>query len=162
NNLAGVLAEKGDWEGAIASWKEAIAIKPDYAVAHYNLGRALVRKGQLDEAIAAYREALRLKPDFPEAHCNLGHALREAGRFAEALPPLQRGHERGSRQKRGPSPSAHWIKEYQRLVELDGRLPAILKGDAKPAGAAEQVEFAKLCYYKRLFGRAARFWEDAF
>jgi hypothetical protein len=54
------------------------------------------------------------------------------------------------------------VKQCEQLVELDGRLPAVLKGDAKPADAAEQLAFAQLCYYKRLFGRAARFCEEAF
>ena len=82
---------KGQLDEAIAGYREAIRLEPDYAEAHYNLGIALQDKGQLDEAIAAYREAIRLKPDSAEAHYNLGNALRtrEAGRGHRLL---SRGH----------------------------------------------------------------------
>jgi serine/threonine-protein kinase len=47
---------------------------------------------------------------------------------------------------------------------LDRRLPAILKGDARPAGAAECLELADLCRHpaRRLHAAAARFYADAF
>ena len=48
---------------AIAEFREAIRLKPDYAEAHNNLGIALKAQGKLDEAIAEYRAAIRLKPD---------------------------------------------------------------------------------------------------
>src|SRR4029077_7390379 len=48
------------------------------------------------------------------------------------------------------------------LVALDARLPAVLKGDDRPAGPSEQVEYARLCYYKGLYAAAARFWKEAF
>jgi eukaryotic-like serine/threonine-protein kinase len=84
-NLARVLKERGDLDGAIAHYQAAIRLKADYAEAHNNLGNALQTKGLLDEAVAEFREALRLKADFPEAHCNLGNALRDKGLLDEAV-----------------------------------------------------------------------------
>jgi hypothetical protein len=46
-------------------------------------------------------------------------------------------------------------------VELDGKLPAILRGEAKPADATERIALANLCLLKKLPG-AARFFEEAF
>ena len=66
---------QGKLDEAIAEYREAIRLKPDYAEAHDNLGIALEARAKLDEAIAAYREAIRLKPDYAEAHCNLGILL---------------------------------------------------------------------------------------
>jgi serine/threonine-protein kinase len=43
------------------------------------------------------------------------------------------------------------VSDSQRLVELDGRLPAFLRGEEQPAGAAEGHAFAEVCYYKKLF-----------
>ena len=54
---------KSKHDEAIAEYREAIRLKPDFAEAHNNLGNALQAKGKLDEAIAEYREAIRLKPD---------------------------------------------------------------------------------------------------
>ena len=42
-------------------------------------------------------------------------------------------------------------------------MPAILRGEAAPADAAQQVRFADFCQrYKRLYATAARFYADAF
>jgi Flp pilus assembly protein TadD len=70
---------------AIAECREALRLKKDLPVAHYNLGHACFQKGQLDEAVAAYREAIRLKKDFPKAHYDLGTVLRAKGQLDEAV-----------------------------------------------------------------------------
>jgi tetratricopeptide (TPR) repeat protein len=160
-NLGAVLCAKGDLDGAIGEFRAAIDLDPKDAVTHYNLGNALLARGELDGAIAEYREAIRLKKDYPEAHCNLGHVLREKGQFAEALSYLRRGHELGSKDPRWPYPSAQWVKQCERLVELDGKLPAILSGKEQPASATEGVEFANVCYKKRLYAAAARLSQEA-
>src|SRR5262249_19423345 len=59
-------------------------------------------------------------------------------------------------------PSALWVREARRLVDLDGRLPAFLKGDDKPGNAAEQLELAKLCAMKGWYTTSARFFTEAF
>ncbi len=71
--------QAGDVDRAIASWRNAISLKPDYPEAHNNLGAAAIWKGDLDGAIAEFHEAIRLKPDYPEAHNNLGAAASEKG-----------------------------------------------------------------------------------
>ena len=48
------------------------------------------------------------------------------------------------------------------LVELDGRLPALLEGAVKPKDDAERIELAALCTLKRWHAAAARFYADAF
>jgi len=62
-------------EEAIDYFKEAIRIRPDYAIAHNNLGNALVKKGEMKEAIDHYRKTLKLKPDLVVAQKNLETAL---------------------------------------------------------------------------------------
>ena len=70
---------------AVASFHKALAIKPDFAEAHYNHGLALRNQGKLDEAVASYRKALSLKPDIAETHINLGNALQELGKLDDAV-----------------------------------------------------------------------------
>ena len=67
----------GKNDEAVAQFKKAIALRPNFAEAHFNLGVALREKHDLVGAIAEYREALRLNPNDAEAHSNLGNALRE-------------------------------------------------------------------------------------
>jgi serine/threonine protein kinase/Flp pilus assembly protein TadD len=160
-DLGNALRDKGDTEGALAEYREAIRLKPDYAEPHDNLAQVLANTGDADGAIAESREALRLWPDHPLINCNLGHALRNKGQFADALPYYRRGHEIGSKGPRWSYPSAEWVKECERLVELDARLPAVLSGKEQPASAIERAEYVEVCWTKRFYAAAARLYREA-
>ncbi|MHB1426482.1 MAG: tetratricopeptide repeat protein, partial [Gemmataceae bacterium] len=69
---------------AEAAFRKAIALKPDDAYAHYNLGVALSAQGKPAEAEAARRKAIVLKPDFAKAYYGLGIDLKAQGKHAEA------------------------------------------------------------------------------
>ncbi len=81
--------EQGRLEEAVASYEQALRLKPDYAEAHNNLGIALMEQGRLEEAVASYEQALRVKPDYAEAHNNLGIALGDQGNLEEAVASYQ-------------------------------------------------------------------------
>jgi len=85
NNLANVLAQRGEIEEAIAHYEKALAIQPNAPEAQSNLGAALVSMGRVEEGIGHYREALRLDPNLAEVHNNLGVALADQGKTEEAL-----------------------------------------------------------------------------
>src|SRR5262249_6651164 len=53
------------------------------------------------------------------------------------------------------------VQECERLVELEGHLARVLAGERAVADARERVAYASLCYRKRLFEQAARFYEAA-
>jgi tetratricopeptide (TPR) repeat protein len=162
NNLGIALDDKGQLDEAIAEYREALRLKKDFAVAHYNLGKVLAEMGRRDEAIGEYREAIRLQKDFAEAHCNLGDILKQKGQFREALEGVRRGHELGSRNPDWRYPSAEWVRQLERLVELDGRLPGILEGKTTPASPRDGIELAGICTLKQLNRAAARLYEGAF
>jgi tetratricopeptide (TPR) repeat protein len=162
DNLGLALLAKGLVDEAIACFRTVLEIEPKYAQAHYSLGIALEAKGRLDEAIAAYRQAIKFQPDYAEAHCNLGQALRQRGDFADALAVLKRGHQLGSKRKDWRYPSAQWVEQCEGLLALDGKLPAILKGDAQPADNQERLQLADLCRVKKRYVAAVGFFTDAF
>ncbi len=70
---------------AIPDFRQAIALKPELADAHNNLGIALHAMRRNDEALAAFDRALALNPKLGEAHANKGNVLRELRRYEEAL-----------------------------------------------------------------------------
>jgi tetratricopeptide (TPR) repeat protein len=161
-NLGSALLATGRVDEAIAALGKAVELNRCYAAAHYQLGNALARNRKLEDAIAAFRRTIALQPEHAEAYCHLGHVLQLQGEFARALAAMERGHELGSRRNDWPYPSARWVTAGRRLVELDGRLPAVLRAGAEPANAAERIEYARLCFCKRYYVVAARFWADAF
>jgi len=96
NNLGAALVDTpGRLTEAIARYRRALTINPDYALAHNNLGRALLyTHGGAAKAIAEFRMALRLNPNFALAHCNLGTALiNSPGMTEEAIGHLRKGVE---------------------------------------------------------------------
>jgi tetratricopeptide (TPR) repeat protein len=82
---------------AIAEYRAAIRIKPDYAEAHLDLGLVQGKQRKLEEAIAELRAAIRIKPDHAEAHFNLGIALANQGRRDEAIAELREARDNARR-----------------------------------------------------------------
>src|SRR5262249_45873851 len=138
------------------------AIEPKLLPAHYNLGNALLAQGDMPGAAASFRRVLDLDDNNAQAHCILGNILLRQGDLGDALVELKKGHALGSQRKDWRYPSAQWVKRCERFLELDGRLPAILKGEAPPAGAAERLELSELCHYKGLDVTSVRFFTEGF
>jgi tetratricopeptide (TPR) repeat protein len=84
-NLGIALQESQQADLALTCFRQAIALKPDFAEAFFALGNALQDYGQTDAAVVSLQEATRLRPDFVAAYCNLGNLFKEAGRFDEAV-----------------------------------------------------------------------------
>ncbi len=79
------LQDRGDLEGAIASYRAAAALAPDHAPTYCNLGAALKAQNQLADAIASYTQALRLAPNDPQTHNNLGNAYKAQAKLDCAI-----------------------------------------------------------------------------
>lgn len=60
--LGSALRSTGDLKGAIAEYREAVRLNPQFSYAHYNLGSALLVHGDQAEAAKEFAEAERLNP----------------------------------------------------------------------------------------------------
>lgn len=76
--------QAGDWGPAAAAFREALALHPQFAEAHGNLGYVLEHSGNAGQAEACYRQALALAPDNATVSLNLGALLTLQKRHAEA------------------------------------------------------------------------------
>ena len=85
------LGNKGQYDEAIAEWKELVATHPDDARIHNNLGAALGHVGRNAEAIPEFEKALELDPQYHATDGNLGRALLAVGRPDEAILSFQKG-----------------------------------------------------------------------
>jgi Flp pilus assembly protein TadD len=84
NNLGIALSRQDRLNEAIAHYRAALMLKPDYSLAHFNLAAALSREQKAGEAIAEVNLGLKTEPDDASAHMLLGMLLAGENRFAEA------------------------------------------------------------------------------
>jgi tetratricopeptide (TPR) repeat protein len=79
NNLSNAYYKEGRIDEAIDLARKAIAVAPEYGVAHYNLGNLYAAQARFDLAQKHFEEALRLYPNYAEVHSNYGQLLAERG-----------------------------------------------------------------------------------
>ena len=66
-------------------YRQAVALRPHLAEAHFGLGLNLAGLGEHHEAEQCYRKVLLIHPQHWQARINLGLALVEQGRVVQAL-----------------------------------------------------------------------------
>jgi len=76
--------QKGDLEEACRQLEAALALDPEAAVAHHNLGVALQRLGKPEEAFEHLQRAVEIVPDYPYGCCTLAHYYMDRGDLEEA------------------------------------------------------------------------------
>lgn len=73
-----------EYEKAVVSFKKAIELDYNNALAHYSLGGIYTFKDMNDMAIAEYRKAIEIDPTYPDPHYSLGFVYEKTGREKEA------------------------------------------------------------------------------
>jgi predicted O-linked N-acetylglucosamine transferase (SPINDLY family) len=81
---AAQCAAAGDREGAIAAYQRALALAPERADVHHNLGVVLARAHRDGEALRAFGVAAQRRPEWAEPWMAAGHVLHVRGRYLEA------------------------------------------------------------------------------
>ena len=165
DTVAMLSLESGDAEGAVRRYRESLALNPDSAPTHYNLGIALSLQRKYGEALTEFREALRVDPDYADAHNNLGALLTLQGKFDEAADHLRRALA-----LRGDNSEAHnnlgrilWaegrgeeaVAEFERALALRPDAPSPLAGLSWIRATAADVSMRDPKEAVRLAERAA-------
>jgi eukaryotic-like serine/threonine-protein kinase len=161
HEIADALLNRGEWTAAVTELREAVDREPRHAMARNALAGALLETGRIDEAVVSFREAIRLDPRHAPSYAGLGRALLAKGELEGALDAFRkdRGGRRGTN---GRSPSGGLLRETEQWVALNRRLPAVLRGEDRPADSAELIGFARLCAASQHYAASARLWSEAF
>jgi len=72
-------------EQAEAEFSRALAVPPDYAKAHFNLGILCLDERRSRLVVTNLNQALRLEPDWPEAMQKLAGANASSGEVSNAI-----------------------------------------------------------------------------
>ncbi|MEN9202543.1 MAG: tetratricopeptide repeat protein [Thermostichus sp. DG_1_6_bins_120] len=129
-SIAKVKILQKQYQPAIDSCWEALAIKEDLPEAHHQMGIALYRLGHLKAAIAAYRTAETWQtPPTPELLTDHGLALIQAGDWDQA----ERQLSQALRQEPGFAPAIYgmgviWMSR-ERFAEAEQRFQQALERD---------------------------------
>jgi len=74
-----------DWSGAEREFQRAIALNPDYAMAHQWYGWTLMMRGRFEESIAEAKQALELDPLSLYVNLLLGQVFYQARHYDQAI-----------------------------------------------------------------------------
>lgn len=86
HNLLGAVQEiRGDLNGAIISFENALKTDPRNVEYLINASKPLARQLRLDDALKAMNAATKIAPDHIDAHLRLGQLLMWSGRTSEAI-----------------------------------------------------------------------------
>ena len=129
DDAALLYLELGRADEAIAHFKTSLALQPQSAAAHYNLGTALTVARRLGEAADRYREALRIDPAYANAHNNLGNVYLAEGQVRRRDSRVQRGGAAAAGVGGGVEESRGGVR--------DGRPVRPRRGDRRRRAAAE-------------------------
>lgn len=88
-NVGNALSALRQPDAAIAAFREALRIKPDYGAVHFDLGLAFESKHDSETAIEEYRKSNSLDPDNAGCHYSLGNLLKATGDTEGAIREYQ-------------------------------------------------------------------------
>ncbi len=80
-----VQVQRGRHDDGADCIRRALALRPGWAEAHYNLGWAYREQWKTAEAAACLRRAIELKPDYLEAHDALASVYQEQEKLDQAV-----------------------------------------------------------------------------
>jgi protein O-GlcNAc transferase len=141
------LARNGRLGEAIETLRHAVALRPDLAEAHFNLGGAYRDHGDAAQAIEAYRRAVELRPRWVDARLALGTLLREHGDLDAAVEQLSRAVELQPDAVEAHMQLGHAytpMGEWRAAVSHLQRASALQPDDAKARWAAVMAQIPAL------------------
>ena len=82
---------QNDYRLAEKEFQEILALDPELAGAHANLGIARYLQAKYDQAVRSFRRAMEIQPEMENVELYLGLSRARAGSLEEALPSLSKG-----------------------------------------------------------------------
>jgi len=160
-HLLGVLAGQVNRpDVALDLLGKALAVRPDFPEAWFDLGNTQQARGQLAAAIAAFRRAIALRPAYAGAYTNMANALQVNGQSQEAIaacrqalavqPDLAEACNNlgNALQSTGQFDAA--VEAYQKAAALKPNFPAAYFNMGNVLRSQERLDEAIACFRQAL------------
>ncbi len=142
-HLLGVIAyQVRQWRPAVELIARAIALRPDVAMYHNNLGNALRGAGERDHAAAEYERAAAIDPNYAEAHGNVGTIRRDQARFADSIASYERALALKPDLAAGRADMATVLKDQGRVEEAIAQYRRAISTDPSLVEAHSHLLYA--------------------
>ena len=166
-NLKGsILYDSGDYVAARAAAAKALALSPDLAGAHLNLGVLSAAEGDHQSAMSEYAKAVRTNPEIPAGHNNVAVELNNRGDVDGAIREYQNAiklepnyalahHNLGNvmhslkKDRDAASEYAEAVDQYRRHLDTNPKdaathlgLATVLRAQGDAAGATAELQIA--------------------
>jgi len=93
NKLGVVFLRRNLFDEAIAEFKKAIEIDPEFVEAYNNLGFVFLKQKSYQEAIDAFSKGIEKDGNYADLYNNLGYAYLSINKYGEAIDELNRALE---------------------------------------------------------------------
>ena len=158
-SLGAAFAASGAYEKAMAQYRMALEIDPEYGEVYNNIGNIDARRGDYAEAEAPYRKAIALQPAYVKAYYNLAVVLLAQEKYDEARAYLE--------QARHLDPN--FADVYARIGDIDvaqGKTDQALEAyrqalDLSPEQPLVLSSIGKIYADKKEFDQARMYFEQA-
>lgn len=110
------MGKPADLAAAEEYLKRAISLKPDYALAHLELGKLYASRTDFNSAVSQLREATRIDPKSAISHYQLGQAYRKTGQLKLAQEELAQYAALSQKER---SQMAHHQSEIKKFLVVE-------------------------------------------
>ncbi|CAN5405727.1 hypothetical protein BH10CYA1_BH10CYA1_00940 [soil metagenome] len=129
------LLRANRYQEASVKLKQAIAVAPEYAEAHYNYGLSMAKLGNIPLAVEQFHAAIKLNPNLEQCWISLGGVYQSAGQIDDAIQSYKQFLTRFPRSAQAVQ-VASLVKGLQNEMGTSGKPDAQRFGSSAPAKAS--------------------------
>lgn len=151
HNLGVIAQQKGEHQQAVARFREALALQPEYGPSRLLLGVSLLALRKNTESVRELKHAARLLPDQPQAHLQLARAYQASEDWLSAAEQLQHVVELAPREPEYSYQLARaWTKlsgwSYQQIQQVNPKSARLQQGLGQEYAIQEKYDLALNAY----------------
>ncbi len=153
HNLGVIAQQKADHLQAVARFREALALQPEYGPSRLLLGVSLLALGKNSESVRELKHAVTLMPQQPQSHLQLARAYEASADWLSAVEQLQHVVELAPREPEYSYRLAQaWTKlsgwSYQQIQQVNPKSARLQQALGQEYAIQEKYDLALNAYHR--------------